>query len=91
VLDPTRERRYGMKTTKILPTFLCLLVMVSLTSCAMFNKGTMHYNRTTTIGKELIDLKKARDNEVISEEEYTKLKEEIMKGGPIKAEFGIKN
>jgi uncharacterized membrane protein len=80
-----------MKTTKTLPTLLCLVVMISLTGCAMFNHGTMHYNRTTTIGMELIDLKKARDNGALSEEEYTKLKEEIMKGGPIKAEFGVKN
>ena len=77
-----------MKTAKTLPTMLALLVIVSLTSCAMFNKGTMHYSRTTTIGQELIDLKEARDNEVITEEEYSKLKKEIMEGGPVNVKIG---
>ena len=80
-----------MNSTKILPTLLCLLVLASFTGCAMFNNGTLHYNRTTTIGKELVDLKKARDNKAISEHEYIKLKEEIMKGGPIKVEKWFSN
>ena len=80
-----------MNSTKILPTLLCLLVLVSLTGCAMFNKGTLHYKRTTTIGKELVDLKKARDNEAISEQEYIKLKEEIIKDEPIKVEQWFSN
>ena len=77
-----------MKKTRILPTLLVLLMMVSLTSCAMFNKGTMHYSRTTTIGQELMDLKTARDNEIITDEEYTKLKKEIMEGGPVQVKLG---
>jgi len=80
-----------MKRTKILPTLLALLVIVSLTSCAMFNKGTAHYSRTTTMGRELLDLKEARDNEVISEEEYNKLKKEIMEGGPVQIKIGDKD
>jgi len=81
-----------MKTTKMLPTLLALIIMVSLAGCALFNKGTVHYSRTTTIGKELMDLKEARDNEVISEDEYTKLKKEIMEGGPLKqVDLGIKD
>ena len=80
-----------MKTRKILPTLLALLVIISLTGCAMFNEGTVHYNRTTTIGKELVDLKEARDDGAVSEEEYIKLKEEIMKGGPVKIHIETKN
>ena len=80
-----------MKTAKTLPTMLALLVIVSLSSCAMFNKGTAHYSRTTTIGQELIDLKEARDNEVISEEEYSKLKKEIMEGGPVSVKIGAED
>ena len=80
-----------MKTTKILPTVLALLVIVSLASCAMFNKGTMHYSRATTIGQELIDLKEARDDELITEEEYGKLKKEIMEGGPVQIKIGDKD
>ena len=80
-----------MKKTKILPTFLALLVIISLTGCAMFNEGTLHYSRTSTIGKELVDLKEAKADGAISEEEYIKLKEEIMKGGPINIHIETKN
>ena len=80
-----------MKKTKILPTFLALLVIISLTGCAMFNEGTLHYSRTTTIGKELVDLKEAKADGAISEEEYIKLKEEIMKGGPVNIHIETKN
>ena len=80
-----------MKTTRTPRTLLGLLVMVSLAGCAMFNKGTMHYHRSTTIGKELVDLKEARDDGAISENEYIKLKKEIMKGGPFNAEVWAKN
>lgn len=77
-----------MKTTKMLPTLLAVLLIVSLTGCAMFNKGTAHYSRTTTVGQELMDLQEAKDKEIITEEEYTKLREEIMKGGPIQVKIG---
>ena len=80
-----------MKKTKILPTLLALLVIISLTGCAMFNEGTVHYSRTTTVGKELVDLKEAKADGAISEEEYIKLKEEIMKGGPINIHIETKN
>ena len=80
-----------MKKTKILPTFLALLVIISLTGCAMFNEGTLHYSRTSTIGKELVDLKEAKADGAISEEEYIKLKEEIMKGGPVNIHIETKN
>ena len=80
-----------MKKTKILPTFLALLVIISLTGCAMFNEGTLHYSRTSTIGKELVDLKEAKADGAISEEEYIKLKDEIMKGGPINIHIETKN
>jgi len=63
-----------------------LLITATLTGCAMFNKGTLHYNRTTTIGKELIDLKEAQKCGILTEEEYIDLKKEVMKGGPILTE-----
>ena len=72
-----------MKTTKILPMLASLLMLASLSGCAMLNKGTLHYNRTTTIGQELIDLKKAKDNGTISDAEYTQLKEGIMSSDPL--------
>ncbi len=43
-------------------------------------------NRTTTIGRELVDLQDAKARGAISEEEYTKAKKDILEGGPLKAE-----
>ncbi len=79
-----------MKITKIIPMIVGLLMIGSLAGCALFNKTEMHSTRTTTIGKELIDLKEARDSGAVSEEEYNKLKKEIMKGGPHDVEIGYR-
>jgi hypothetical protein len=74
-------------TKGILATLVVATAMVSsLTGCAMFNKGTLHYNRTTTIGQELVDLQEAKTKGAISEEEYVKAKKDILEGGPIKVE-----
>ncbi len=75
-----------MKISKLLPVLLGLAILAGLTGCAMFNKGTMHYNRTTTIGQELIDLKDALNKGAISAEEYIVVKKDIMEGGPVKME-----
>ncbi|MEI6210035.1 MAG: SHOCT domain-containing protein [bacterium] len=74
-------------TTRHMVAVLAAVAMVSgLTGCAMFNRGTVHYNRTTTIGKELVDLQDAKAKGAISDEEYTKAKKEILEGGPLKVE-----
>jgi hypothetical protein len=63
-----------------------VVLVAGVSGCAMFNRGTMHYNRTTTIGKELVDLKEAKDKGALSEEEYIKAKKDILEGGPVKVE-----
>jgi len=35
---------------------MVIVLVIGIAGCAVGNKGTMHYNRTTTIGQELIDL-----------------------------------
>ena len=62
------------------------LVAVGLSGCAMCNRGTMNYTRTTTIGKELIDLKDAKDKGALTDEEYAKTKKFLLEGGPVKVE-----
>ena len=59
---------------------------VSASGCALFNRGTMHYSRTTTVGKELVDLKDALDKGAVTQDEYAKAKKDILEGGPIKFE-----
>ena len=57
----------------------------SLAGCAMFNEGALHYTRTTTLGKELVDLQEARDKGALSEEEYAKAKKDLLAGAPLDA------
>lgn len=75
-----------MKIAGWWPIVIGMGMLVFVPGCAMFNMGTMHYNRTTTIGSELIDLKEARDKEAISEEDYLALRKELMRGGPVRLE-----
>jgi len=56
---------------------ISLLAMFALAGCAGLNDVTLVNNHHTTIGQELLDLKKAYDEEIISSEEYEKLKKEI--------------
>lgn len=77
-----------MKKTTITMIVLMACAAVWVCGCAMFNKGTLHYNRTTTIGQELMDLKSAKDQGAITDKEYEGLKKEVMEGGPIKPTMG---
>ena len=75
-----------MAMKKIAGILATIILVSGIAGCAIGNKGTVHYTRTTTIGKELMDLKEAKDKDAISEEEYNKVKAEIMKCGSIKIE-----
>lgn len=66
--------------------FIVMILIISITGCAIGNKGTMHYNRMTTIGKELIDLKEAKDKGLLSDEEYNKVREDLLESKPVKFE-----
>ncbi len=83
-----------MKKIQIMTVLAMVALASGLTGCAMFNKGTLHYTlhytRTTTIGKELMDLQDARAKGAITEEEYAKVKKEILKGGPMTVEGSCK-
>lgn len=75
-----------MTAAKGMGLIAAALVVAGASGCAMFNRGTLHYSRTTTVGKELVDLKDAKDKGALSEEEYAKAKKDILEGGPIKFE-----
>lgn len=62
------------------------LALMMASGCAMFNRGTLHYNRTTTMGKELVDLKDALDKGALTQDEYAKAKKDVLAGGPVKFE-----
>lgn len=54
-----------------------VLAMSILGGCASFNDIVTENNRHTTIGQELIDLKKAYDDELMTTEEYEEIRENI--------------
>ncbi len=59
------------------------VLVFGVSGCAMLNRVDVEYHRTTTIGQELLDLQKAREKGVISDEEYICTKKEILAGGPV--------
>ena len=72
-------------TMKKMAGILLVLILVSgIAGCAVGNKGTLHYNRTTTIGQELPDLQAAKDKGALSEDEYNKIRADIMRSGSFK-------
>jgi len=72
-----------MTAARVLALVMAAMAMAA-SGCAMFNKGTMHYSRTTTVGKELVDLKDALDKGALTQDEYAKAKKDILEGGPVK-------
>lgn len=59
-----------------------LLVTAGLSGCAAFNKSSVQYTRTTTLGQELVDLQTARDQNAISEEEYNRARNALLDQAP---------
>ena len=64
----------GMKMTM---AALVVVAAVSVSGCSGDTDVRTHTN-ATTIGQELLDLKKAYDTGVITEDEYERKREEIL-------------
>ena len=69
---------HGMKSSYLV-VLISSLGIIALTGCAAFNKVSLTYEKTTTTGKELLDLKAAKDAGILSDAEYTKLRDQIIK------------
>jgi len=62
---------------------IIVLMLASLIiSCGSFNEGQaeLHINKNISTGQELLDLKAALDEGIITEEEFHKLREDIING-----------
>jgi hypothetical protein len=57
---------------------LAFLGMVSTSGCAIASRIAVHQDRHTTIGQELIDLKKAKDAGVLTDSEYESQRTKVM-------------
>ncbi|MDA9716098.1 SHOCT domain-containing protein [Candidatus Marinimicrobia bacterium] len=62
---------------------IMVLMLASLIiSCGSFNEGQaeLHINKNISTGQELLDLKAALDEGIITKEEFDKLREDIING-----------
>lgn len=64
---------------------LMVITVLALAGCAVGNDVQLENSRHTTIGQELIDLKKAYDEEIVTAEEYDKLKQDIKASASLDA------
>jgi hypothetical protein len=62
---------------KIVCVLLALALLTTLLSCIAVGSGGKTVEQKPTVGQELIDLKLARDEGAISEQEYKEMKEKI--------------
>ena len=58
------------------------LLVALIISCGSFNEGQaeLHINKNVTTGQELMDLQTALDKDIITQEEFDKLREDIING-----------
>ena len=62
---------------------IIVLMLASLIiSCGSFNEGQaeLHINKNISTGQELLDLKAALDEGIITKEEFDKIREDIING-----------
>ena len=64
---------------KIICVLLALALLTTLTSCIAVGSGGKKVENQPTLGQQLIDLKKARDEGVISAQEYADLRIKLKK------------
>ena len=64
---------------KIIRTILVMILVSTLVSCIAVGSGGKKIEQQPTLGQELLDLKKAKDEGVISDQEYNEMKEKLKR------------
>lgn len=64
---------------KILSIVLVMVLATSLVSCIAVGSGGKKVENQPTLGQQLIDLQKARDEGAVSPQEYTELRKKLKK------------
>ena len=61
---------------------IVLMLATLIVSCGSFNEGhaELHINKNISTGQELLDLQEALDKQIITEQEFDKLREGIISG-----------
>ena len=62
---------------KIISTLLIIVLMFTMVSCIAVGSGGKKVENNATLGQQLIDLQKARDEGAISAQEYADLREKL--------------
>jgi len=64
---------------KIICILLALTLLTTMVSCIAVGSGGKKVENQPTLGQQLIDLQKARDEKAISKQEYAELREKLKK------------
>ncbi len=64
---------------KIICVILMLTVLTTMVSCIAVGAGGKKVENQPTLGQQLLDLKKARDEGALSKQEYAELREKLKK------------
>ena len=64
---------------KIIGTILVVILVSALVSCLAVGTGGKKIEQQPTLGQELLDLKKAKDEGAISDQEYNEVKEKLKR------------
>jgi hypothetical protein len=69
----------GANMKKMFTSILVVFFIATLVSCIAVGSGGKKIEQQPTLGQELLDLKKARDEGAISDQEYHEMKEKLKK------------
>ena len=72
------ERNHLARRTHRTLIAAALLGTLAISGCAAFNRGELTLVRTVSIGQELLDLQRAKQEGAITEAEFEVLKAKIM-------------
>ena len=64
---------------KIIVTIFAMILVSTLVSCLAVGTGGKKIEQQPTLGQELLDLKKAKDEGAISDQEYNEMKEKLKR------------
>jgi len=64
---------------KVISLIMVLVLATTLVSCIAVGSGGKKVENNATLGQQLIDLQKARDEGAISAQEYADLREKLKK------------
>jgi len=64
---------------RIISILLVMALLTTMVSCIAVGSGGKKVENQPTLGQQLIDLQKARDEKAISKQEYAELREKLKK------------